>query len=117
MSKTFRPWKIEEPLLLPVAVADFVAESHLARFVLSVVRDEVDLGQITGTYGSEFGQPPFNPIMMTALLLYLPGNRAAERLGVPEFPCRTKELRHHRKLDERDQAHTGSASYVRGGSA
>src|ERR1700752_5357624 len=70
MSKTFRPWKIEEPLLLPVTVADFVAESHLARFVLSVVRDEVDLGQITGTYGSEFGQPPFNPIMMTALLLY-----------------------------------------------
>jgi transposase len=70
MSKTFRPWKIEEPLLLPVTVADFVAESHLARFVLNVVRDEVDLGQITGTYGSEFGQPPFNPIMMTALLLY-----------------------------------------------
>ena len=60
MSKTFRPWKIEEPL----------AESHLARFVLRVVRDEVDLGKITCTYGSELGQPPFNPIMMTALLLY-----------------------------------------------
>ena len=53
MSKTFRPWKIEEPLLLPVTVADFVAERHLARFVLSVVRDEVDLGKIAGTYGSE----------------------------------------------------------------
>src|SRR6516165_316229 len=70
MSKTFRPWKIEEPLLLPVTVADFVADSHLARFVLSVVRDEVDLCKITCTYGSELGQPPFNPIMMTALLLY-----------------------------------------------
>src|SRR6201988_370051 len=70
MSKTFRPWKIDEPLLLPVTVADFVAESHLARFVLSFVRDEVDLGQMTVTYGSDFGQPPFNPIMMTALLLY-----------------------------------------------
>jgi hypothetical protein len=57
MSKTFRPWKIEEPLLLPVTVADFVAESHLARFVLRVVRDEVDLGTITGTYGSELGHP------------------------------------------------------------
>ena len=56
MSKTFRPWKIEEPLLLPVTVADFVAERHLARFVLSVVRDEVDLGKITGTYGSEHAQ-------------------------------------------------------------
>ena len=70
MSKTFRPWKIDEPLLLPVTMADFVAESHIARFVLNVVRDEVDLCKITGSYGSEFGQPPFNPVMMTALLLY-----------------------------------------------
>jgi transposase len=70
MSKAFRPWKIDEPLLLPVAVADFVGESHLARFVLNVVREEVDLSQITGTYGSERGQPPFDPTMMTALLLY-----------------------------------------------
>jgi hypothetical protein len=43
MSKTFRPWRIDEPLLLPVTAADFVGESHLARFVLSVVRDEIDL--------------------------------------------------------------------------
>jgi transposase len=70
MSKTFRPWKIDEPLLLPVTVADFVGESHLARFVLSVVREEIDLSQISGTYGSERGQPPFDPTMMTALLLY-----------------------------------------------
>ena len=32
--------------------------------------DEVDLAAITGTYGSERGQPPFDPTMMTALLLY-----------------------------------------------
>src|SRR5215467_666835 len=70
MSKTFRPWKIDEPLLLPVTVQEFVAEDHVARFVLSVVRDEIDLVKITGTYGSERGQPPFNPIMMTTLLLY-----------------------------------------------
>jgi transposase len=70
MSKTFRPWKIDEPLLLPATVADFVAEDHLARFVLSVVRGEVDLAKITGTYGSERGQPPFDPTMMTTLLLY-----------------------------------------------
>jgi transposase len=70
MSKTFRPWKIDEPLLLPAMVGDFVAADHLARFVLSVVRDEVDLAKITGTYGSERGQPPFDPTMMTTLLLY-----------------------------------------------
>ena len=70
MSKTFRPWKIDEPLLLPAQVQDFVAADHLARFVLSLVRDEIDLAAITASYGSERGQPPFDPVMMTALLLY-----------------------------------------------
>jgi transposase len=70
MSKTFRAWKIDEPLFLPPAVGDFVAHDHLARFVLSLVRDEIDLAEITGTYGSERGQPPYDPTMMTALLLY-----------------------------------------------
>jgi transposase len=51
-------------------VQDFVAEDHLARFVLSLVRDDLGLAEITGTYGSERGQPPFDPTMMTALLLY-----------------------------------------------
>src|SRR5881398_2099261 len=70
MSKTFRSWKIDEPLFLPPMVGDFVAEDHLARFVLNLVRDDIDLAAITGTYGSERGQPPFDPTMMTALLLY-----------------------------------------------
>src|SRR6266853_1255817 len=70
MSKTFRPWKIDEPLLLPPTVQDFVGADHVARFVLRLVREAVDLARITGTYGSERGQPPFDPIMMTALLLY-----------------------------------------------
>src|SRR6266436_2251476 len=70
MSKTFRAWKIDEPLFLPPTVQDFVAEDHLARFVLSLVRDDLGLAGITGTYGSERGQPPFDPAMMTALLLY-----------------------------------------------
>ncbi len=70
MSKTFRPWKIDEPLFLPPMVQDFVAEDHLARFVLSLVRDEIDLAAITSSYDSDRGQPPFDPVMMTALLLY-----------------------------------------------
>jgi transposase len=70
MSKTFRAWKIDEPMFLPPTVLDFVAQDHLARFVLSLVRDDIDLAEITGTYGSERGQPPYDPIMMTALLLY-----------------------------------------------
>src|SRR3984893_9287161 len=70
MSKTFRAWKIDEPLLLPPVVADFVAEDHLARFVVSLVRDEIDLVEISASYESDRGQPPFDPVMMTALMLY-----------------------------------------------
>ena len=40
---------------LPATVGDFVAQDHLARFVLNLVRDDIDLGAITGTYGSEQG--------------------------------------------------------------
>jgi transposase len=70
MSKTFRTWKIDQPLLLPVTVQDFVAKDHLARFVLALVMDELDLIEIVAGYSSEKGQPPFDPHMMTALLLY-----------------------------------------------
>src|SRR5271167_2991312 len=70
MSKTFRAWKIDQPLLLPLAVQDFVANDHLARFVLGLIVDELDLIEIVATYSNEKGQPPFDPHMMTALLLY-----------------------------------------------
>ena len=70
MSKTFRAWTIDQPLFLPPAVGDFVAGDHLARFVLGIVREHLDLAAITGTYGSAKGQPPFDPVMMTALYLY-----------------------------------------------
>src|SRR5271169_3215176 len=68
MSKTFRP--IEEPLLFPPCVRDFVGADHLARFIAGLVLDHLDLREIEGAYGSERGQPPFDPAMMTALLLY-----------------------------------------------
>ena len=70
MSKIFRAWKIDDPMLLPVSVQEFVDEKHLASFVLGVVRDELDLAKILSCYSSEKGQPPFHPVMMTALLLY-----------------------------------------------
>jgi transposase len=70
MSKTFRPWKIDEPQFLPPAAQDFVAKDHLARFMVSLVTEELDLTEITVSYLGERGQPPFHPAMMTALLLY-----------------------------------------------
>ena len=70
MSKTFRPWKIDEPQFLPPTAQDFVAKDHLARFMVSLVTEELDLTEITASYLGEKGQPPFHPAMMTALLLY-----------------------------------------------
>ena len=70
MSKTFRPWKIDEPQFLPPTAQDFVAKEHLARFMVSLVTEELDLTEITASSLGEKGQPPFHPAMMTALLLY-----------------------------------------------
>lgn len=70
MSKEFRPWKIDEAQLLPPSVEDYVPKNHLSRLIVSLVREELDLSAISGSYTSVLGQPPFDPRMMTALLLH-----------------------------------------------
>ena len=70
MSKQFRPWKIDDTQLLPPSVQDYVPSDHLARFVVGLVRESLDLKEVEGSYRSEVGQPPFDPRLMTALLLY-----------------------------------------------
>jgi transposase len=70
MSKSFRPWRIDETQLLPASVQDFVGKDHVARLVVSLVREELSLAAISASYSGEKGQPPYHPEMMTALLLY-----------------------------------------------
>jgi len=70
MSKEFRPWKIDEAQLLPASVQDYVPADHLSRLVVALVREELDLSAVVGSYRSVLGQPPFDPRMMTALLLH-----------------------------------------------
>jgi transposase len=70
MSKDFRPWKIDEAQLLPPSVQDYVPKDHLSRLIVSLVRESLDLSAISGSYTSVLGQPPFDPRMMTALLLH-----------------------------------------------
>jgi transposase len=70
MSRTFRDWHLDQRLLLPPSVQDFVPEDHLARFVVALVRDELELSAIYASYAGEKGQPPYHPAMMTALLRY-----------------------------------------------
>src|SRR2546428_9648813 len=70
MGKTFRSWEPEQRLLLPPAVDEFVPVGPLAPFVRDVVREELDLAAMVDTYTEERGYPPYDPVMMTALLLY-----------------------------------------------
>src|SRR5258705_1328277 len=70
MSKYFRPWNIDQTLLLPPNVQDFVPKDHVSRFIVALVRESLDLREITGSYVSGLGQPPFDPRMMVALLLH-----------------------------------------------
>jgi transposase len=83
MSKDFRPWRIDEAQLLPPSVQDYVPKGHLSRLIVALVREELDLSAISGSYRSVLGQPPFDPRMMTALLLhgYASGIYASRRIA------------------------------------
>src|SRR5215475_11610636 len=83
MSKHFRPWKIDETYLLPASVHDYVPADHLSRFIVALVRESLDLSELVGSYTSRLGQPPFDPRMMTALLLtaYASGFYSSRRIA------------------------------------
>jgi len=70
MSKTFRPWLVDQPQLLPPSVQDFVPAGHVSHFIREMVREDLDLSAILESYTALRGYPPFDPRMMTALLLY-----------------------------------------------
>jgi transposase len=70
MSNQFRAWKIDDVQLLPPSVQDYVGADHLSRFIVALVRENLDLSAIVSSYRRGLGQPPFDPWMMTALLLH-----------------------------------------------
>src|SRR6184192_4058731 len=70
MGKTFRDWDIEQLMMFPPSVEDFVPQGHVAHFVRSTVSEALDLSAIVDCYNEERGYPPYHLVMMTALLLY-----------------------------------------------
>ena len=85
MPKTFRPYDLDQRLLLPPDLRDWLPADHLALFISDVV-DELDLAAIVRAYdeGDGRGQPPYHPAMMVKLLLYAycvgrPSSRTIER--------------------------------------
>ena len=60
----------DQELLLPPSLREWLAEDHLAWFVLDAV-DAIDLGAIYAEYRDDgWGRAAFDPRMMVALLLY-----------------------------------------------
>ena len=70
MSKSFRPWDVDQSWLLPPSIHEFVPPEHPAHLVRDVVRGALDLTPILSAYRELRGYPPYHPGMMTALLLY-----------------------------------------------
>ena len=69
MGKIYRPYYPDEELLLPPSLREWLPE-NLAYFVSDVV-DNLELSAMDAVYGAEKrGQPPYNPCMMTKVLVY-----------------------------------------------
>ncbi len=85
MSKTFRPYELNQRLLLPPDLREWLPEDHLALFVSDVV-EALDLSAIFSVYeqGDGRGQPPYEPVLRVKLLGYAyctgqPSSRKIER--------------------------------------
>jgi transposase len=87
MSQNFLRCDREQSLLLPLSLREWLAEDHLAWFVLDVV-EELDLAGFYGEYrGDGWGRAAFDPAMMVALLVYayVTGERSSRAI---ERHCR-----------------------------
>jgi transposase len=77
----------DQELLLPPSLREWLAEDHLAWFVLDAV-DAIDLGAFYAEYRDDgWGRAAFDPKMMVALLLYAyaAGERSSRQI---ERRCR-----------------------------
>jgi transposase len=71
MGKSFLPDDVNQSLLFPPSLHDWLPERHLARFLVDVVA-ALDLGAIYGSYeaGDGRGHSAYAPAMMVRVLLY-----------------------------------------------
>lgn len=92
--KRFRTSTLDQPLLLPPSLHDWLAEDHLARFIAEVV-GELNLDPILETYRRKDsrGAAGYHPEMLTRLLLYgyatgLTSSRRIEKATHDSVPFR-----------------------------
>jgi transposase len=82
MSQNFLPCDRDQQMLLPADLRDWLADDHLAWFVLDAV-EEMDLGPFLSSYRDDgWGRAAHDPEMMVALLLYAyaVGERSSRRI-------------------------------------
>ena len=93
MGQRFVACDREQSFLLPPDVRDWLAQDHLAWFVIDAV-GEMDLDAFYAAYRLDGRcRPPYDPAMMVALLLYayargVPSSRAIERACVEDVAFR-----------------------------
>src|SRR3972149_7898559 len=89
----FRPYDVDQLLLLPPDLRRWLPEDDLAFFVMDVV-EKLDLKAIEQTYeGWQGGQPAYHPRMLVSLLLYaysvgVPSSRKIEAATYHSVPFR-----------------------------
>ena len=71
MTKCFRSDDLDQSLLMPPSLHDWLPENHLARFVADLM-GTLDLGAFYSSYEDKDGrgQAAYHPVMMVRLLLY-----------------------------------------------
>jgi transposase len=94
MAKGFLPYTLDQRLLLPPDLRDWLPEGHLALFVSDVV-EQLDLSDIYRVYerDDDRGRAGYHPLMMTKLLIYAycvgtPSSRKIEKATYEEVALR-----------------------------
>src|SRR5256886_12967858 len=70
MGKTFRSYDLNQRLLMPPDLREWLRDDHLALYISDVV-EQLDLSEIMNSYENDLrGRPPYHPALMVKLLIY-----------------------------------------------
>jgi transposase len=101
MSSTYRAYNLDQQLLLPPNMRDWLPEAHLALFVSDVV-DNLDLSELLQglTKTETRGKAGYHPVMLVKLLIYAyctgkPSSRRIEKATYEEVPYRVLSADQH----------------------
>ena len=101
MARTFRPYTMDQRLLLPLDMREWLPDEHLASFVSDAV-DAMDLSAILRKYEKDDarGRAGYHPRMMVKLLVYgyctgKRSSRGIERATYDEVPFRVLAADQH----------------------